>query len=110
VLSYLGDTLVHASFPLLLAGAGLMHPSTLLGPAANYVFLRYFSGDKANEASQEARYRTENPLKYEQLQEYKVEKNSFWPKPSELQNLWLWTVVGAGVGGVILEQGFRRYL
>lgn len=86
-----------------------MHPITLLGPAANYIFVRYFSSDKENEGNQDLRYRTENPLKFEQLQVYKVEKNSFWPKLSELKNLWLWIVGGAGVGGVVLEQGFRRY-
>lgn len=100
---------MHASFPLLLAGAGLMHPLTLLGPAANYVFLRYVSGDKENEASQEKKYRTENQTKYAQLQEYKTEKNSFWPKLNELGNSWLWVVVGAGVGGVVLEKSLRGY-
>lgn len=87
-----------------------MNPLALLGPIANYVFLRYIGGDKENEISQTQRYFKEDPGKYQQLQEYKREKNSFWPKLQELQNPWYWTVVAAGVGGVFLERGVREFL
>jgi hypothetical protein len=105
--SYLGDTLVHASFPVLLAGAGLMHPLTLLGPIANYVFLRYVGGDKENEAAQEEKYSSGSPAKYAQFQEYKCEKNSFWPRLEEFANPATWSVIAAGVGGVLVEQTLR---
>merc|ERR1711981_1075508 len=50
--NYLGDALIHASFPLLLYGSGMLHPLALLGPAANYVYLRYVGGDRQTETSQ----------------------------------------------------------
>ncbi|GME50337.1 hypothetical protein GTA08_BOTSDO07666 [Neofusicoccum parvum] len=105
--NYLGDALIHISFPVLLYSAGILHPIAVLGPVANYVFLRFIGGDKENEASQEERYTKENPLKYQQLQEYKREKNSFWPRLQEFQNKWTWAVLAAGAGGVILERGIR---
>ncbi|KAB2579207.1 uncharacterized protein LTHEOB_1554 [Lasiodiplodia theobromae] len=108
--NYLGDALVHFSFPVLLYGAGILHPLSVLGPVVNYVFLRFVDGDKGNEADQEARYPKENQLKYQQLMEYKREKNSFWPSPSEVQNKWTWIVLAAGAGGVILERGVHAFL
>lgn len=108
--NYLGDALIHASFPLLLWSAGIMHPLALLGPVANYVFLRFVGGDSENERAQEQGYVKENPKKYAQLQEYKRETNSFWPKAEEVRNPWTWAVVAAGVGGFALERGFRSYI
>lgn len=90
--------------------AGLLHPIAALGPVVNYVFLRAIGGDKENEASQEARYAKENPTKYQQLQEYKQTKNSFWPSLDEVGNKWLWTVVAAGAAGVALEQSLVAFL
>jgi hypothetical protein len=86
-----------------------MHPLTLLGPIANYVFLRYIAGDKETEASQQQRYQKENPAKFVQLQMYKQEKNSFWPKVEELGNPWTLVVLGAGIGGAIIESAVKNY-
>src|SRR2546429_8591136 len=92
--SYLGDTLCHLSFPILLYGSDMLAPVELLGPLANYVFLRYFSGDKENEASQEERYARDYPAKKDELEVYRNEKNSFWPSVQEINNQWTWVVVG----------------
>ncbi|KAI1467709.1 DUF1295-domain-containing protein [Daldinia caldariorum] len=108
--NYLGDALVHFSFPLLLFSAGQLHPLTLLGPIANYLFLRFIGGDKENEEDQEKRYAKENPTKYQQLQEYKKAKNSFWPSLAEVGNKWLWAVAAVGVGGVVLERSLGNVL
>ncbi|KAH7039740.1 uncharacterized protein B0I36DRAFT_378877 [Microdochium trichocladiopsis] len=111
--NYLGDTLIHISFPFLLLGASAMHPLTVLGPIANYLFLRYVGGDRENEESQEERYTKgagANPVKAQQLAEYRRDKNSFWPDVKELQNQWTWVVVGAGAAGVVIEQGVRAWL
>ncbi|PQE21666.1 DUF1295 domain protein [Rutstroemia sp. NJR-2017a WRK4] len=108
--NYLGDALIHASFPLVLYGAGLFHPLMLLAPAANYAFLRFVGGDKENEETQEERYSKTDGAKYAQFQQYKSEKNSFWPSPDELQNKWLWIIAGIGAGGVALERGLREFL
>ncbi|KAL4784451.1 hypothetical protein BJX76DRAFT_327380 [Aspergillus varians] len=105
--NYLGDALIHASFPILLIGAGLFHPLTALGPIANYVFLRFIGGDRENEQAQEERYSKEDPLKAQQFQEYRQEKNSFWPALKEVANQWSWVVILAGTGGVLLEKGVR---
>ncbi|KAL0943330.1 DUF1295 domain protein [Colletotrichum truncatum] len=103
--NYLGDALCHLSFPVLLYSAGMLHPLAALGPIFNYILLRYLGGDKENEASQEERYAKENPLKFQQLQEYKRTKNSFWPSFSEYNNKWVWTVAAAGAVGVAVERG-----
>lgn len=108
--NYLGDALIHTSFPLLLWSAGIIHPLALLGPVANYVFLRFVGGDAENETAQEQRYVKESHRKHGQFEEYKREKNSFWPKPDEATNPWTWAVLGAGIAGVALERGFRSYL
>lgn len=108
--NYLGDALVHASFPLLLYSMGIMHPVTLLAPFANYAFLRYIRGDKEKESSQEERYRKEDPTKFAQLQEYKQQKQAFWPSLQELGNPWTAVVVAAGFGGAWLEYGIKHWL
>jgi steroid 5-alpha reductase family enzyme len=105
--SYLGDALIHASFPILLASAGLLHPIVLAAPAVNYLFLRYVGGDRENEASQEERYAKTDSLKSVEFQQYKKDKNSFWPSAAEVQNKWTWYIVGAGVAGAALEKGVR---
>ncbi|WYZ38273.1 hypothetical protein EsH8_III_000187 [Colletotrichum jinshuiense] len=107
--NYLGDALCHLSFPVLLYSAGMMHPLTALGPIFNYVILRYLGGDKENEASQEERYAKENPLKFQQLQEYKRDKNSFWPSVSEWDNKWVWVVAASGAVGAVVERGLLAY-
>jgi hypothetical protein len=82
----------------------------LLGPVANYIFLRYVGGDKENEANEEQRYQETDTRKLQQLQEYKVNKNSFWPRVEELSNPWFLAVAAAGVGCVIVERGVREYI
>ncbi|KAK7757882.1 hypothetical protein SLS62_000260 [Diatrype stigma] len=109
--NYLGDALVHLSFPILLLGAGVLHPIALLGPAANYLFLRFVGGDRQTEASQERRYSSPaaegNPAKLAQLKAYRRDKNSFWPAPSEAANRWTWIVFAAGAGAAVLEGAAR---
>ncbi|KAE8371871.1 hypothetical protein BDV26DRAFT_114263 [Aspergillus bertholletiae] len=107
--NYLGDALVHISFVILNA-ANSFHPLVLLGPVANYVYLRFVGGDKQNEASQEARYKEQDSYKYQQLQTWRREKNSFWPRFSELANPWTWAVVGSGLVGVVLEEAIRGWV
>lgn len=106
--SYLGDALVHASFPILLYGSGLLHPLSLLGPLANYIFLRHIGGTKQKEKHQERRYSASDPEKFAQLEQWRQESNSFWPRKKEAQNPWLWTVVGLGVAGVAVEKLLRE--
>jgi hypothetical protein len=85
-----------------------MHPLAAIGPVANYILLRYIGGDKEHEAFQEQRYFKEKSPKYSQLQEYKANKNSFWPTLDELQNPWLWSVASIGIASVIVERVFGR--
>jgi len=109
-LSYLGDTLIHASYPILLYAHSLLSPWTILGPIANWFFLRNVSGDKENEQSQEDRYAREDPEKRVDLDIYRMEKNAFWPDLRELGNSWTWVVVGLGVAGVGLERVAEVFL
>ncbi|WVF70363.1 hypothetical protein IAT40_005153 [Kwoniella sp. CBS 6097] len=102
--NYLGDILVHSSWPILLYANGLFHPLTLLGPIANWFFLRNVSGDKENEASQAERYQRTNPQKKLEFDQYRQEKNSVWPAASELGNKWTWVVLGAGAAGAAVER------
>ncbi|EPS99545.1 hypothetical protein FOMPIDRAFT_1050578 [Fomitopsis schrenkii] len=107
--NYLGDALVHFSFPVLLYSAGLLHPLALLGPLTNYAFLRVLGGDRETEAFQAEVYKAD-PIKHEQFLQYRREKNSFWPALKELANGWTWAVIGVGAGGVVLERGLRSIL
>lgn len=108
--NYLGDALIHASFPILLLSAGILHPITVLGPIANYVFLRFIGGDKQNEESQAERYSKHDAVKADEFEKYREEKNSFWPKPEELSNGWTLGMLAAGIAGVVLERGLRNVL
>jgi hypothetical protein len=107
--SYLGDTLVHLSFPLLLFGSDMLAPIELLGPLANYAFLRYFGGDKENVTNQEELYERADPRKEQELMEWRKEKNLFWPQMREFRNKWTWIVVGCGALGVVIEEGVRTF-
>ncbi|KAI0171920.1 DUF1295-domain-containing protein [Hypoxylon sp. FL1284] len=108
--NYLGDALCHLSFPILLYAAGQLHPLAVLGPVANYAFLRYVGGDRENEADQERRYAAEQPAKHRQLLRYRADKNSFWPGIAEAGNKWLWAVAAVGAGGVVLERSVFSFL
>ena len=110
-ISYLGDILIHASIPILLYGSDMLAPIELLGPIANYLFLRYVGGDKQLESYQEEKYAKEEPVKKAELDSWKNgDKNSIWPNVQEVQNPWVWAVIGAGVAGVALEEGLRAWL
>lgn len=106
ITSYFGDSLVHCSFALLNA-ANKFNPIVLLGPIANYVYLRCVGGDKQNEASQEERYKSNDRDKYQQLQVWKRGKNSFWPGLPEVMNPWTWFVLGGGMVGWFVEEVVR---
>ncbi|KAI0128990.1 hypothetical protein BJ170DRAFT_356224 [Xylariales sp. AK1849] len=108
--NYLGDALVHFSFPLLLYGSDLLAPIEILGSIANYLFLRYVGGDKQTEAHQERRYSASNLEKHADFQKFKESHNSVWPKADVLKNQWLWIVVGTGAAGAVLEQGLSYVL
>jgi len=108
--NYLGDALIHASFPILLLSAGLLHPITVLGPIANYVFLRVIGGDKENEESQAERYSKHDAVKTRDFEEYREQKNSFWPRLEEIRNGWTVGILAAGIAGVVLERGLRNVI
>jgi hypothetical protein len=105
--SYLGDTFVHISFIVLLYGSDMLAPIELLGPLANYAFLRFFGGDKEKESHQTRRYSQSHPKKMAELEKFRDEKNSFWPATKEFSNKWLWTVIGLGGVGVAVEELMR---
>jgi hypothetical protein len=64
-------------------------------------------GDKQNEEYQEERYKREDRIKQMQLQEWRSEKNSFWPRLREITNSWTWVIIAAGVSGIFLENNLR---
>ena len=86
----------------------MLRPIELLGPLANYAFLRYIGGDKENEASQMERYEKEDPEKRSEFAFYRATKNAVWPQVKELGNLWAWVVLGCGGAGAVLVEGLRR--
>jgi hypothetical protein len=95
---------------LFLYANNLFNPLAILSPLTNWFFLRYIGGDKENETSQQERYRAGAPGKWEELEDFKQEKNSFWPSVAEITNKWTWVVAGLGVGGVAFERLARRVL
>ncbi|KAF2993270.1 hypothetical protein E8E13_001602 [Curvularia kusanoi] len=105
--NYLGDALVHISFIVMLYGSDMLAPIELLGPIANYCFLRFFGGDKQKEQNQVRRYSASQPDKFAELQKFRADKNAFWPSMDELSNKWLWTVLGVGGLGIAIEQTLR---
>lgn len=108
--NYLGDALVHISFIVMLYGSDMLAPIELLGPLANYGFLRFFGGDAQKEKSQERRYSASHPQKMAELEKFRADKNAFWPSADELNNKWLWTVLGVGGAGIVVEQTLRALL
>ncbi|KAF2473560.1 DUF1295-domain-containing protein [Lindgomyces ingoldianus] len=107
--NYLGDAFVHLSFIVLLYGSDMLAPIELLGPLANYLFLRYYGGDKENERGQTRRYSMSAPDKFAELEKFRSEKNSFWPAAREIRNKWLWVILGCGGLGVFIEEGLRTF-
>jgi hypothetical protein len=105
--SYLGDAFIHTSFIVLLYGSDMLAPVELLGPLANYLFLRFFGGDAQKEKSQTRRYSASQPEKFAELERFRGEKNAFWPATKELSNKWVWTVLGLGAVGVVVEEMLR---
>lgn len=101
--TYLGDTLCHFAFPLWTYGTGLFSYWQVLGPVANYLFLRWIGGDRENEASMAERYRKTDRDKHAQLELYQLQKHSFWPSIFELANPWAWIIAGIGATGAALE-------
>jgi hypothetical protein len=85
----------------------MLAPIELLGPLANYLFLRFFGGDAEKEASQTRRYSASHPQKFAELEKFRSEKNAFWPATEELSNKWVWTVLGLGAAGVVVEEALR---
>ena len=85
----------------------MLAPIELLGPIANYLYLRWVGGDRQTEASQQERYEKDDPVKKGHFEKYQEEKNSFWPGLEEVKNTWTWLIIGAGAAGVVVEQGFR---
>jgi steroid 5-alpha reductase family enzyme len=106
--SYLGDAMVHFSYALLLFANNMLAPVALLGPLTNYLFLRCVGGDKENEESQARRYGAEDVAKKIDFDQYRHERNSFWPDVAEFHNKWTWVVVGCGVAGAVVEKAVRH--
>jgi len=52
---------------------------------------------RQNEEYQQERYSKEDPTKFAEFQEYREQKNSFWPGVSEIANPWTLICVGSGV-------------
>lgn len=113
--SYLGDFLTHLSFPfLLLSSPATNHLNpllTFLGPLTNYVFLRYFGGDREGEAQQKSRYTQgaqqgdeQAVKKLDDLRQSRAERSSFWPDPKQLANKWSWIITGIGAAGALVEK------
>jgi hypothetical protein len=86
----------------------MLAPIMLLGPLANYLFLRFVGRDKENEESQKKRYSSEDMAKTVEFDRYRQERNAFWPDVSQIYNRWTWVVLGCGVAGAVMERVVRR--
>lgn len=114
--SYLGDILVHSGLGLLSlvawASASMSHaasPLVLLGPVANYVFLRHHGGDHESEQSAIERYsQNGDEKKLGQLLKRRSERNSVWPRPRDLGNWWVVGVAAVGAGAVGVQRLLMR--
>ncbi|EPQ57087.1 DUF1295-domain-containing protein [Gloeophyllum trabeum ATCC 11539] len=108
--NYLSNILTHVAYPLLLVSTPLSHPALVLGPLANYVFLRFFGGDALTETYQEQHYaEAADYTKLGDLQEYRHTRNAVWPGLEAVKQGWTWAVVGLGAAGVVLERGLRAW-
>ena len=55
-------------------------------------------------------YARNNPAKYAEFNQYKDDKNSFWPRLSELTNRWTLAVVGAGMSTLALQKAVEAMM
>jgi hypothetical protein len=85
----------------------MLAPVELLGPIANYIFIRHIGGDKKMGASHDEHYAKDNPTMKADFEVWRQQKNSFWPDLEATKNKWTWIVIGCGAAGVALEQAFR---
>jgi steroid 5-alpha reductase family enzyme len=108
--NYLGDALTHLSFALLSVNTPAFHPALFVGPAVNYLFLRFVGGDADSEPAQAERYSQFDPAKDAQLKRYQSSTNAFWPALSEVKNVWTWIVLAAGAGAVVVEKVAREVI
>lgn len=58
---------------------------------------------RQNEEYQLERYSKHNHTKHQQLQQWKAEKNSFWPRLREIGNPWTLAMIGVGMLGAVTE-------
>ncbi|KZT59074.1 DUF1295-domain-containing protein [Calocera cornea HHB12733] len=106
--NYLGDALVHLSFPLLTLSTPLWNAWYLLGPAANYVYLRFVGGD-SGEGESVGQYAREDTRKWIDWKNWAKEVNSFWPGLNTVANKWSYIVLACGAGTVVLERALRNW-
>jgi len=64
---------------------------------STYFFPQILTNGRQNEEYQKQRYSKDDPNKYLDFQEYRRQKNSFWPGFSEIVNPWSLVCIGAGV-------------
>ncbi|KZT29153.1 DUF1295-domain-containing protein [Neolentinus lepideus HHB14362 ss-1] len=108
--NYLSNILAHTAYPLLLLSTPLAHPAFVLGPLANYLFLRFVGGDRMTEKYQEERYEeVADYTKLEDLREYKKTRNAVWPGLDAVKQGWTYVVLGLGAAGVLLESSVRNW-
>lgn len=88
--SSLGDVLIHASFPILLYSCGILHPLALVGPVAEYVYLKYMGPER------------------DEGVDAKGTGKRFWPTVEDVKEPWLWGIVGAGIGAAMVEGVVRE--
>ncbi|KZP01394.1 hypothetical protein CALVIDRAFT_532153 [Calocera viscosa TUFC12733] len=106
----LGDALVHLSFPLLTLATPFWNTWYLLGPAAEYAYLRFwFVGGDAGEDEQVAQYAREDTRKWNDWKNWAKDVNSFWPGFNAIANKWSYIVIACGAGTVVLERAVRNW-
>lgn len=88
----------------MLYASDLLTPIAMLGPLANYLYLRCVGGDKTDEYTRTRRYSSEDVSKKIEFDRYRRERNSFWPDKGQIHNKWTWIVVGCGVAGALIER------
>lgn len=64
---------------------------------------QWLTSNRQNEEYQKERYSKDDPDKYLDFQEYRRQKHSFWPKLSEIVNLWSLICIATGVAAAGAE-------